>query len=72
MNTCPHCGYQNGWVHVEDDPVGKDVDGECGDFWVSPLQMERNVGYDYHSDGTRKAHLCGCPVCSKTFIEERY
>ena len=72
MNTCPHCRYQNGWVHVDDDPVGKDVRGECGDFWTNPVSMERNFGSDWHDDGKRTAHLCGCPRCMKVFIDERY
>ena len=64
-NTCPHCGYQNGWIRTHLDPVGKEVVGERGYFWVSPVKMERR-------HGTAESVLLGCPVCSKTFIEERY
>ena len=71
-NTCPHCNYQDGWVNDEACPAGKEVKGDLGEFWISPLKMERNVGRDWHDDGTRKAHLCGCPQCNGVFIDECY
>jgi len=68
---CPHCDYKDGW-NWEGDNVDDYVEtkGDAGPFWELAVKMERNVGHDWHNDGSRKAELCACPKCKKTFIEE--
>ena len=66
---CPHCEYLDGYYWDNDDNYVK-ADGAHGDFWTMPIKMERNVGADYYSDGSRKADLIGCPKCKKLFLDD--
>ena len=66
---CPYCEYQHGYYWDADDKY-VNAKGEHGDFWTLVINMERNVGPDYYSDGSRKADLMGCPKCKKVFLDD--
>lgn len=59
---CPHCSYIHGYT---DD---KTVTGTEGDFYRSPIKLERD-GNNYYGIND-VAYLFGCPACLKTFICE--
>lgn len=69
---CTHCNYEHGgkmdWDKQPADWV--EIEGDCGDFWVHPIKMKRNVGADYYSNGDEEVSLYACPSCNKTFIED--
>lgn len=59
---CPHCKYTHGYT------LDENVTGTEGDFYHSPVKLER-PGDNYHGiDDT--ARLYGCPACFKTFIQD--
>ncbi len=63
---CPHCNYIHGYENVDGD--FQSVHGDDGDFWASPVQMER--GPDGYTSNKEQTALLACPSCCKTFIQE--
>jgi len=66
---CPHCSYKHGYCWDKNNEY-KEHEGEHGDFWKLPINMERQVARDYYCDGNKTAELMACPACKKTFIDE--
>lgn len=59
---CPHCEYEHGY---NSETSGKII-GEEGDFFKSPVTVQRDSSY-YNSKEERSLYVC--PSCNKTFID---
>ena len=63
---CPYCDYKYGYEF--DDILNKTVNftGKDGDFWKSPLPMQRDCD-NYHSTH-EIINVYACPACEKLFL----
>ena len=66
--NCPHCNYSDGW----DAEKSEIIDGLKGDFFESPVKMERSELFPTLTRGFNDRQTVvfyGCPNCGKLFIE---
>lgn len=59
---CPHCEYTE-FTDEEFEEVN-----DRGRMFVLPVELKRLVGC--HDWLSKRAALCACPKCFKTFVEE--
>lgn len=66
---CPHCKYHVNVYYWDDDgeyaPKSSSDRNEYGDFYMSPITLER--GDKYENDRKR---CMGCPKCNKLFMSK--
>lgn len=57
---CPACKYEDGWVAEKLEAV----DGEHGEFFQLPIQVERGDSFDTER---RNVYACPNPECGVLF-----